>query len=43
MRHGRKAIVGTVVLLVLAAVIAALVWWLIGGMPTAAVRSPIKL
>jgi hypothetical protein len=43
MLHGKKIVVGSIVLLVMAAIVVALVVWLAGDFPQASVRSPKRI
>ena len=42
MRHGKRVLTGSIVLLVVATVLVALIVWLVGGMPHAPVTSPMN-
>lgn len=42
MRHGKRVLTGSVVLLVVLVLLTALIVWLVGGMPHAPVTSPMN-
>jgi hypothetical protein len=42
MLHGKRVLTGSIVLLVVVALLAVLIMWLVGSLPHAPVRSPLN-
>jgi hypothetical protein len=43
MLHGKRVLIGSIVLLLVVGLLAALIVWLVGGMPHAPVTSPLNV